>query len=81
MGRSCGTSYCLINSTHTSAYGSSAILNPSIAPMSEAANSQQSNKSVASTLTAKKAEAAAQLAAKEAELKAIENEEAKKVQL
>ena len=63
-----------------SAYGST-ILNLSIAPMSEAGNSQKSNKSVVSTLAAKKAEAAAQLAAKEAEMKAIENEEAKKVQL
>ena len=59
----------------------STILNPSIAPMSEAGNRQQSNKSVASTLVAKKAEAAVQLAAKEAELKAIENEQAKKVRL
>ena len=63
-----------------SAYGST-ILNPSIAPMSQVGNSRQSNKAVTSTLAAKKAEAAAHLAAKEAELKAIENEEAKKVQV
>ena len=73
--------HILLDQQHAqSAYGST-ILNPSIAPMSEAGISQPSNKSVASAQAAKKAEAAVQLVAKEAELMAIESEEAKKVQL
>ena len=73
--------HSLLDSEYAHSIYGSTIMNASIASHAETERSRYSNKTETSSIVAKRAEVAAELAAKEAELKAIEEEEVEKAKL